>query len=176
MVNLEIHQGGIFDVEADAIVNAANKELQPGGGVCGLIYKRAGHRLTAWSEGIAQCGKLTSGAALVSPSYDLQARYEWIIHTVAPDMRVLVEHSEVETALAIGSVLMVSAWHATFSIADALGLETIVMPSIGTGIYGWPHEIAAQTLEASLNHPWPGTAILAIYNPDDVPHYERLVR
>jgi len=176
MVDLEIHRGDIFDVAAEAIVNAANKELQPGGGVCGLIYERAGHRLTAWSEGILEQGQVYPGGALLSSAYNLDNKYEWIIHAVAPDLRLLISSAEAEIMGALGSALLMSAYQSVFSIAAAMDLDTIVMPSLGTGIYAWPHEIAADCLKAALNHPWPGRAVLAVYNPDDVHHYEAILK
>ena len=56
MSSIAIQQKGILDIPADAIVNAANSGLRAGGGVCGVIFQRAGKRqLEAACQRIGHC-------------------------------------------------------------------------------------------------------------------------
>ena len=70
----------ITTLQVDAIVNAANTELLAGGGVCGAIFRAAGHR-----ELQAACDKLSpiqTGAAVITDGFNLPAKF--IIHTAGP--------------------------------------------------------------------------------------------
>ena len=70
----------ITKLDTDAIVNAANSALQAGGGVCGAIFKAAGHhRLQEACDKIGHCDV---GSAVITPGFDLKAKY--IIHAVGP--------------------------------------------------------------------------------------------
>jgi len=78
---LEVVQGDITKVAADAIVNAANSDLAMGGGVCGAIFRAAG--IDALSEACRAIGKCPTGSAAITPAFDIKtARY--IIHAVGP--------------------------------------------------------------------------------------------
>lgn len=70
----------ITKLEVDAIVNAANSQLQAGGGVCGAIFEEAGYKeLTAACRKIGHC---ETGSAVITPGFSLKAKY--IIHAVGP--------------------------------------------------------------------------------------------
>jgi hypothetical protein len=69
----------ITTMETDAIVNAANEGLLPGGGVCGAIHTKAGPRLAAACQPLAPC---PTGEARITPGFDLKAPF--VIHTVGP--------------------------------------------------------------------------------------------
>ena len=80
MSTIEIRKIGITDLDTDAIVNAANDGLWAGGGVCGAIFKAAGHdQLQAACNKIGHCD---TGAAVITPGFKLKAKY--IIHAVGP--------------------------------------------------------------------------------------------
>ena len=78
MSSIKIKKISITDVAADAIVNAANEGLWAGGGVCGAIFKAAGHdQLQAACDKIGHCD---TGSAVITPGFNLKARF--IIHAV----------------------------------------------------------------------------------------------
>ncbi len=76
---IEIHPGDITQLDVDAIVNAANAQLRPGGGVCGAIHRAAGRNLR---EACAKIGGCKTGEAVHTDGFELKARY--VIHTVGP--------------------------------------------------------------------------------------------
>ena len=69
----------ITTLATDAIVNAANEALAPGGGVCGAIHRAAGPELARACAAIGGC---PTGEARLTPGFRLPARY--VIHAVGP--------------------------------------------------------------------------------------------
>lgn len=130
-VNLVL--GDITRSDADAIVNAANSRLLPGGGVCGAIHAAAGPQLAqACSEWVREHGPVATGCSAITPGFALRARY--VIHAVGP----------VWSGGAAGEPgLLARAYRSAVELADEHGLTTIAFPSISTGIYGFPVELAA---------------------------------
>jgi O-acetyl-ADP-ribose deacetylase (regulator of RNase III) len=135
-MDIETWLGDITTLEVDAIVNAANERLAPGGGVCGAIHRAAGPEL---AEECARVGPCATGDAIATSGYELPAR--WVIHAVGP-----VWHGgdggEVE--------LLASSYRRSIEVADELGATSIGFPAISTGIFGFPAELAARTAVASL--------------------------
>ena len=130
---IQIRVGDIIqlDFRPGAIVNAANEHLAEGGGVCGAIHKAAGPGLE--QEAQARHGSCPTGQAVATGAYKLNADY--IILAVGPkywDGR----RGEAK--------LLASAYASAIKLADDLGLESIVFPSISTGIYGYPIQSAAK--------------------------------
>lgn len=77
---IEIKQVDIIELNVDAIVNAANSQLQEGSGVCGAIFNKAGPaKLT---EACSEIGSCETGNVIITPGFDLTAKY--IIHAVGP--------------------------------------------------------------------------------------------
>jgi O-acetyl-ADP-ribose deacetylase (regulator of RNase III) len=128
-------QGDITRERVDAIVNAANEALLPGGGVCGAIHRAAGPRL--WQE-CRTIGHCAPGDAVITGGYNLPARY--VIHTVGPVWEG-GGHGEEET--------LASCYRRCIELAQQHGLRSIAFPAISTGIYGFPLHRATRIAVAS---------------------------
>jgi O-acetyl-ADP-ribose deacetylase (regulator of RNase III) len=125
--------GDITTVQADAVVNAANSQLLPGGGVCGAIHAAAGPELArACRTYVAEHGPVAPGGAAMTPGFRLPARF--VIHAVGPVWRG-GSAGEADT--------LISAYCSAVELADAQRLQSIAFPSISTGIYGYPVGLAA---------------------------------
>ncbi|MFQ5775570.1 MAG: O-acetyl-ADP-ribose deacetylase [Kiloniellaceae bacterium] len=125
-----IHNGDITALDVDAIVNAANERLAPGGGVCGAIHRAAGPEL---AEACRRAGRCPTGEARITDGFRLKARH--VIHAVGP---VWQGGGEGEDALLAG------AYRSSLELAKAHGLRSIAFPAISTGVYGYPLERATE--------------------------------
>ena len=119
-----------------AVVNAANRKLLAGEGVCGAIFRAAGPGLQSACDKVAPC---PIGEARITPAFAINA--EHIIHAVGPKYR---DGSAAERAL------LASAYTSALQLADDAGLESIAFPAISTGIYGFPPEEAAPVVQAAI--------------------------
>jgi O-acetyl-ADP-ribose deacetylase (regulator of RNase III) len=129
MGKVEIIRGDITKIQVDAIVNAANEALLPGGGVSGAIHRAAGPELAEACKAVAPC---PTGEARITPGFRLPAK--WVIHTVGPIWRGGTQNEP---------HLLESAYRSSLALAKQYGLRTVAFPSISTGIYGYPLEKAA---------------------------------
>ena len=127
---IEIVEGDITRLDVDAIVNAANKTLQGGGGVDGAIHRAAGPELRAACLRLGGC---ETGEAKITPGFRLPARY--VIHTVGPVWGG-GERGE--------DRLLASCYRNSLALGLNHGLATIAYPAISTGAYGFPPERAAR--------------------------------
>ena len=127
-------QGDITTQDVDAIVNAANTALRPGGGVDGAITRAAGPAALADRERVIRergVPPLPTGQAVATIGGALPAR--WIIHAAGP-----IYSGSVDDPL-----LLASCHVESLRIADQLGALSVAFPAISTGIYGYPLEEAA---------------------------------
>src|SRR5262245_37746019 len=108
----------ITTLAVDAIVNAANRALAPGGGVCGAIFAAAGPALVDACESLGGC---ETGDAKVTPGFRLPAR--WIVHTVGP-----VWHGGTEGE----PDLLASCYRRSIEVAREVGAHSIAFPAIST--------------------------------------------
>jgi O-acetyl-ADP-ribose deacetylase len=147
----------ITTLDTDAIVNAANEALAPGGGVCGAIHREAGPELARACAAIGGC---PTGEARITPGFRLAARY--VIHAVGPVWR---------GGNAGEAALLASAYRSSLRLAEELELESIGFPAISTGIYGYPlaeaTAIAVRTVRAAdrAGARLP-TVVFACFGPD----------
>jgi O-acetyl-ADP-ribose deacetylase (regulator of RNase III) len=134
---IRLVQGDITDVDADAIVNAANPTLLGGGGVDGAIHRRGGPtileeckriRASEWPNG------LPTGKAVITSGGSLRAKH--VIHTVGP---VWHGGSRGEPGL------LADAYENSLELAASKKLKKVAFPSISTGAYGYPVEKASRT-------------------------------
>jgi O-acetyl-ADP-ribose deacetylase (regulator of RNase III) len=136
---IDVVEGDITRVEADAIVNAANSGLRPGGGVCGAIFRAAGcEELDKACRAIGGC---ETGSAVLTPAFGIsQARF--IVHAVGP---VYTSHAPEEARR-----LLASAYRTAINVAHQAGARSVAFPAIGTGIYGYPLEEACGIAVAAV--------------------------
>ena len=127
---LELVEGDITRQDTDAIVNAANAGLRPGGGVDGAIHRAGGPTIEAACR---QLGGCPPGEARITTGGNLKARY--VIHTVGPVYKDGF-HREPE--------LLASCYRESLKLASDKGLKSLAFPAISTGIYGYPLKDAAR--------------------------------
>jgi O-acetyl-ADP-ribose deacetylase len=121
--------GDLTEQRVDAIVNAANEALAPGGGVCGAIRRAGGEEIF---EECSRLGGCATGDAKATGAGRLPARY--VVHAVGPVW---------EGGGSGEAELLASAYRRSLEVAEELGCRTIAFPALSTGIYGYPVEQAA---------------------------------
>jgi O-acetyl-ADP-ribose deacetylase (regulator of RNase III) len=130
---IELVMGDITKQKVDAIVNAANTKLLPGGGVDGAIRKAGGDIISKeCAEIIQKQGGCPTGKAVFTSAGRLPARY--VIHAVGPIWKGGTQKEE---------ELLASAYRESLTLAKKLDVKSIAFPSISTGIYKYPLRDAA---------------------------------
>lgn len=122
--------GDITERDVDAIVNAANSNLQHGGGVAGAIVRKGGQIIQEESDKI---GFVPVGNAALTTAGKLSAKF--VIHTVGPRMGEGDEDNKLKDAV-----------RNTLLLASEKGLKSISMPAISSGIFGFPKDRCAMIL------------------------------
>lgn len=136
---LQIAQGDITTDEVDAIVNAANEHLQHGGGVAWAIVRRGGDVIQEESDKwILQNGLVSHSHPAWTSGGALPAKY--VIHAVGPFWGEGDEDNKLADAIS-GSL----------RVADELKCESISIPAISTGIFGFPKDRAAEIIFKSID-------------------------
>ncbi len=135
---LELEEGDITDQTTDAIVNAANSSLAGGGGVDGAIHRRGGPAIMRETRRRYPAGCPT-GEAVISSAGDLPAGH--LIHTVGPIWRGGGDREE---------ELLSSAYRSSLELAVKHRCQSVAFPSLSTGVYGYPIDLAAKTAIATV--------------------------
>jgi O-acetyl-ADP-ribose deacetylase (regulator of RNase III) len=145
--------GNITTTSAQAIVNSANPSLLAGGGVCGAIHRAAGPQLELECRKI---GVIASGEAILTDAFYLPAQY--VIHAVGP--RYLDgNRGEAET--------LAQTYRSICALVEEYTITSVSIPSIGTGIYRFPLELAAETAVATLKKGLPSSCVATFICFDD---------
>ena len=139
-MNLEFRAGSVVHALSDAIVNAANSRLVHGGGLARAIADAAGPAL------LAECDRIPdvpTGSAVATTGGDLAAT--WVIHAVGPVWEG-GHRGEAE--------LLAAAYRSSLRVAAEVGARSVAFPSISTGIFGYPLELAAPVAVTAVREAW----------------------
>ena len=124
MSSIELINASCADQEVDAVVNAANSGLWAGGGICGVIFSKAG--MTELTEA---CSKyktpLRDGDAVITPAFKM-TNAKAIIHAVGPNFAV--------TPKAFDELF--DAYYNSMKVLMENGYHSISFPLISSGIFG----------------------------------------
>ncbi len=132
---LEILDGDITETDVDAIVNAANENLELGTGVAGAIREKGGPSI---QEECDRIGHTPVGTAVMTGAGNLSAKQ--VIHAVGPRMGEGDEDRKLSSAV-----------RAALALADRNGLRSIALPAISTGVFGFPMDRAARIMLTEIH-------------------------
>ena len=162
---ITIKQGDITKEPVEAVVNAANAQLNPGAGVCGAIYAAAGPALDERLKGI----RIATSQNVVTSSYKMNSA-EWIIHAVGPVYSDNAQNNE--------SLLFSTYWN-VLRVCQQTLIESVAFPAISTGIYGFPLEKATEIALRAIytfkkSNEYPKDIVLVCYDEKTLQVYKRL--
>lgn len=143
---IECVQGNIAaQPDLDAVVNAANARLLPGGGVAGALHAAAGPEL---NEACRPLAPIKPGQAVITPAFGLPNR--WVIHVLGPRWGVDEPAAE----------LLAQGYANALRLAQERGLASIGFPALSAGIFGYPLDQAAAVAIAAVRaHAPPGLRV-----------------
>lgn len=158
---IRIHEGNITDLDVDAIVNAANTELQHGGGVAAAIVRAGGRVIQEESERIGWCDL---GKAVATGAGSLKVKH--VIHVPTIDYR-----SSVRASLPY----IEAGTRAALALARELGARSIAFPLLGAGIVGQPRRQVAEAVVGVLREAPDLEIVVCAYSGPDREALEGLV-
>lgn len=125
---MEAVQGDISNQpDITAVVNAANAELLPGGGVAGAIHRAAGPAL---AEDCRRLAPIRPGEAVLTTAFDMPNKY--IIHALGPVYGM--DKPE--------NILLADCYRNSLILAEEQKIDSLAFPAISTGAFGFPFEAA----------------------------------
>lgn len=162
---IRLMTGDLTESEADAIVNAANNDLQLGGGVAGAIRRKGGDAIQRECNEI---GSIPIGGAAITSGGKLKAKF--VIHAASMQL------GGATTAQALKN----STAH-SLRIAEERGLKSIAFPAVGTGIAGFSlRECAEIMLREAVTHLDAGSKIeridFVLYDDAALREFERVFK
>lgn len=162
---LELVEGDITGLEVEAIVNAANEQLQLGSGVAGAIREKGGPSI---QEECDRIGGTPVGTAVMTGAGNLKAKQ--VIHAVGPRMGEGDEDKK-----------LASAVRAALALADRRGLRSIALPAISTGVFGFPVERAARLMLTEVHRYLQGgtrleRVVICLYGEEAFGVFKREIR
>lgn len=138
---LECRQGDIArQSDMDAVVNAANAELRPGGGVAGALHRTAGPELEQACRPLAP---IVPGQAVITEAFGLPNRY--VIHCLGPVYGRDTPEAE----------LLAACYRNALELAERHGLASVAFPALSAGAFGYPLEEAARIALATVQETLP---------------------
>ncbi|MEW6233410.1 MAG: macro domain-containing protein [Chloroflexota bacterium] len=162
MSRISLYQGDICQVEAEAIVNAANNRLWMGAGVAGAIKRQGGIEIER--EAVSK-GPIPIGEAVATGAGRLKARY--VIHAAVMGTDFKTDADKIRQAT-----------RNSLKRAQELGLKSIAFPALGTGVGGFPLSECARIMYAEVKEHLAGPSSLesitfALYGQDAYDAFKR---
>lgn len=165
-ITIECLQGDIANQpDMDAIVNAANAELRPGGGVAGAIHRAAGRGL---DEECRPLAPIRPGQAVITGAHNLPNKH--VIHCLGPVYGVDEPSDK----------LLADCYRNALQLAEQNGLESIAFPAISTGAFGYPLEAATRIALGAMTDEIPRLRKLkrlrfVLYQSSDLEVYNQIL-
>ena len=140
-MSIEARRGDIAAQEdLEAVVNAANAQLMPGGGVAGAIHRAAGPELAAACRKLAP---IDPGQAVITEAFGLPNR--WVIHALGP--RYGIDEP--------ADKLLVDAYRNVIRLCQQHEIGSVGVPAISSGAFGYPLDEAARIAVHTVNETTP---------------------
>ncbi|PJZ48856.1 O-acetyl-ADP-ribose deacetylase [Leptospira saintgironsiae] len=165
-----VWKGDITSIQTDAVVNAANSSLSGGGGVDGAIHRVGGPKIMEESR-ILKIKKypngLPTGQCVLTSGGQLPARY--VIHAVGP----VWKGGDYQEAS-----LLETCYRNVLQLSSDRAFESVAVPSISTGIYAYPKELAAPiAIRTVLEHKdqFPRKLIFVCFDQETKDLYEQIL-
>ena len=166
---LSLLQGDITRVRTDAMGNAANSELMGGGGVDGAIHRAGGESIMEELDEIRErIGSCPPGQVVATGAGRLPAK--WVLHAVGP-IYMDGDHGESE--------ILAACYRECLCLAGQLGAESLTLPAISTGVFGFPLDQAADIAvravadALSTRKTGPGRVTFVLFNDTAYEAFER---
>uniref|UniRef100_A0A3B3INF9 Poly [ADP-ribose] polymerase n=1 Tax=Oryzias latipes TaxID=8090 RepID=A0A3B3INF9_ORYLA len=140
-LQLSVSRGDICSFSVDAVVNAANEDLQHFGGLALALLKAAGPQLQKLSDDyVAKNGKVRPGDAVATDACNLSCKY--VIHAVGPRFSDYDKKNSVSR--------LKSAVKESLREAERVNCSSIALPAISSGVFGFPVQLCADTIAQAV--------------------------